>query len=69
MSNHNFDYCKSIATEDFKLIRKQELAQMLGVSGRTIYRMVKAGSLPEPRRSPKGYLQGWCYKSLQELFK
>ncbi|WP_367278124.1 helix-turn-helix transcriptional regulator [uncultured Photobacterium sp.] len=41
------------------IIKKKQLAKMLGVSPSTIYRMNKSQSLPKPLYCPSGYIKGW----------
>ena len=63
----HFDYCRSqTQNSQIKIISKKELAAMLGVSCSTIYRMVRSGFLPEPLRSPQGYIQGWLARIIEE---
>jgi len=63
----HFDYCRAqTQSSPITIINKKELAEMLGVSSSTIYRMVKSGFLPPPLRSPQGYMQGWLTRVIEE---
>jgi predicted DNA-binding transcriptional regulator AlpA len=65
-----YDYARHMAREfpqqDLKIIRKKELAQKLGVSGRTIQRMVKQKRLPTPLYSPCGHITGWLASDIEQ---
>ncbi|EGQ8447178.1 helix-turn-helix domain-containing protein [Vibrio alginolyticus] len=60
------DFCSMISKQNFKILRKNEVAKLLGVSCSTLYRMVRSGRFPEPHRSPKGYIQGWTVEALEQ---
>lgn len=61
-----FDYCRAMTqSSGIRIISKKELAEMLGVSRTTIYRMIKSGLLPPPLRSPKGYIRGWLAGTIE----
>jgi len=62
----HFDYCRFMTeSSGIKIITKSQLAESLGVSPSTIYRMIKSGLLPPPLRSPKGYIQGWLSGTIE----
>ena len=63
----HFDYCRSMTPNGgIKIITKKQLADMLGVSTSTIYRMIQSGFLPSPLRDPKGYIKGWLATTIGE---
>ncbi|WP_423251947.1 helix-turn-helix transcriptional regulator [Vibrio alginolyticus] len=62
------DFSLYIAKQDFTLLRKKEVAKLLRVSESTLYRMVRTGAIPEPSRTPKGYIRGWPAKTLEQWF-
>ncbi|ELA6921383.1 helix-turn-helix domain-containing protein [Vibrio parahaemolyticus] len=61
-----FDYIQLHTRGSVKIIRKRELAKMLGVSESTIYRMIKSKQLPSPLLTPKGYISGWLPKTIDD---
>jgi predicted DNA-binding transcriptional regulator AlpA len=62
-----FDYCRAMTqSSDIKIISKNQLADMLGVSTSTIYRMIQSKLLPPPLRSPKGYIRGWLSGTIEQ---
>ena len=62
----HFDYCRAqTQNSEMTIISKKELAEMLGVSRSTIYRMVKNGLLPTPMLTSKNYIQGWSIKTIK----
>ncbi|TMX34392.1 helix-turn-helix transcriptional regulator [Vibrio sp. Hep-1b-8] len=58
-SSSNKDICRVYAVQDLKIIKKSSLADILGVSLSTVYRMIQNNELPPPLRTPKGYIRGW----------
>ena len=62
----HFDYCRAMTqSSDIRIISKKKLAEMLGVSTTTIYRMTKNGLLPPPMRSREGYISGWLLGTIK----
>lgn len=60
------DFSSYIAKQDLTILRKREVAKLLRVSESTLYRMVRTGDIPEPLRSPKGYIRGWHARVLEQ---
>lgn len=69
MAKGNFDFCREMTRQNIKIVTKSQLAQALGVSSATIYRMIKRHQLPEPLRTPEGYTRGWFSATLSDWFK
>ncbi len=71
--NHTYDYSRAMTrtypAESLKIIRRKELAKLLGVSESTIDRRIKDGLLPEPLRGPGGYSVGWFTAELDNWIK
>lgn len=67
----NFDKSK-ILTErvgPITLVTKSELAKLLGVSTRTIYRWWNSGYLPEPSKTVSGRCVGWVSTQIERWLK
>ena len=47
--------------------RSAEVAKILGVSPRTLYRMLAAGRIPEPMRNPENRYRLWTEVDLQTI--
>ncbi|EKO3506031.1 AlpA family phage regulatory protein [Vibrio fluvialis] len=58
------DMVKQLPQHSLRIIRKTELAKKLGVSVRTIHRMVKQNRLPRPLYSPCGNINGWLVSDI-----
>lgn len=59
------DYSRQMnRCNDIQIIRKKELAAMLGVSVKTVHVMIKNNQLPTPLRSPNGQVTGWLTKAI-----
>ncbi|EGQ8142941.1 AlpA family phage regulatory protein [Vibrio parahaemolyticus] len=63
------DYSQMICGEEVTIISKKALAQKLGVSSSTIYRMMRAEQLPPPLKTPAGHIRGWFTKTINEWFE
>jgi excisionase family DNA binding protein len=50
-----------------RLYRSAEVAKILGVSPRTLYRMLAAGRIPEPMRNPENRYRLWTEVNLQTI--
>lgn len=50
--------------ESFRIIRKKELKNILGLSDATIYRLEKKGEFPKRLKISDG-LVGWLYDDIQ----
>lgn len=69
MPKQDYDFSRSIASNIPRVVKRKDVARLLGVSERTVYRMVQEGSLPQPLRSPKGYQRGWIKERLEEFLQ
>lgn len=49
------------------LYRSSQVAKILGVSSRTLYRMLSAGRIPEPMRNPENRYRVWTDVDLQTI--
>jgi DNA-binding transcriptional MerR regulator len=47
-------------------LTSQEVANLIGVTKRTIFNWLKSGKIPEPQRRPNGYFQ-WTLEDVQLL--
>lgn len=56
----------STTTESIKLVDARELAGLLGISIRTVWRMVAAGELPSPVRLGGGRIVRWRLARVQK---
>lgn len=67
MKNRDISYYLSHG--QLNLIRKHQLAELLGVSLSTIYRMHKNNQLPPPLLTPNRHIQGWTMESIEKWLK
>jgi len=49
------------------LYRSSQVARILGVTPRTLYRMLVAGRIPEPMRNPENRYRLWTDVDLQAI--
>lgn len=49
------------------LYKSAQVAKILGVSSRTLYRMLAAGRIPEPMRNPENRYRVWTDVDLQTI--
>jgi excisionase family DNA binding protein len=49
------------------IYRSAQVASILGVSPRTLYRMLAAGRIPEPMRNPENHYRIWTEVDLQNV--
>ena len=49
------------------LYRSSQVAKILGVSSRTLYRMLADGRIPEPMRNPENRYRLWTEVDLQSI--
>lgn len=62
-----FDYSRAMTNSGKeKKVTKKQLAQLIGVSESTIYRMVKDGRLPKPLLSPNHNNGGWLRATIDK---
>jgi excisionase family DNA binding protein len=47
--------------------RSAQVAKILGVSSRTLYRMLADGRIPEPMRNPENQYRVWTEVDLQTI--
>lgn len=47
--------------------RSAQVAKIVGVSPRTLYRMLAAGRIPEPMRNPDNHYRLWSEVDLQAI--
>jgi excisionase family DNA binding protein len=50
-----------------RLYGSSQVAKVLGVSVRTLYRMLAAGRIPEPMRDPKNGYRVWTEVDIQAI--
>ena len=50
-----------------RLYRSSQVAKILGVSVRTLYRMLAAGRIPEPIRNPENGYRMWSEVDIQAI--
>ena len=50
-----------------RLYRSSQVAKVLGVSVRTLYRMLAAGRIPEPMRDPQNGYRVWTEVDIQAI--
>lgn len=48
-----------------RVYRSAQVASILGISSRTLYRMLAAGRIPEPMRNPRNQYRLWTEVDLQ----
>ena len=49
------------------LYRSAQVAKILGMSSRTLYRMLADGRIPEPMRNPENRYRVWTEVDLQSI--
>jgi excisionase family DNA binding protein len=49
------------------LYKSSQVAKILGVSSRTLYRMLKDGRIQEPMRNPDNHYRLWTEVNIQEI--
>ena len=49
------------------LYRSSQVARILGVTPRTLYRMLASGRIPEPMRNPENQYRLWTDVDLQAI--
>jgi excisionase family DNA binding protein len=49
------------------LYRSSQVAKILGMSSRTLYRMLADGRIPEPMRNPENQYRVWTDVDLQSI--
>jgi len=47
--------------------RTAEVASILGISTRTLFRKLKAGEFPEPKRDPTNNYRVWTISEIEQL--
>ena len=57
----------SNTTESIKMLDVRELAELLGISIRSVWRMVAAGELPSPVRIGGGRIVRWRLARVQKF--
>jgi len=53
--------------EHNRLYRSSQVAKILGVSVRTLYRMLAAGRIPEPMRDEENGYRAWTEVDIQAI--
>jgi len=53
--------------EPIRLYRSSQVAKILGVAPRTLYRMLGDGRIPEPMRNPDNQYRLWTEVDLQAI--
>jgi len=53
--------------ERYGVYRSAQVAKILGVSPRTLYRMLSDGRIPEPMRNPQNRYRVWTEVDLQQI--
>jgi excisionase family DNA binding protein len=50
-----------------RLYRSSQVAKILGISARTLYRMLTDGRIPEPMRDPRNGYRMWTEVEVQAI--